>query len=167
MKPWQLQFHCLQTTSTRNLGKCFRNRENWKSSKYHTKLSLGVQLFVLFTSRKVYTSLLKGKVSEELWPMENMGVIWHVDVPTPWLAGMAIAPINLGLVRMCWHQTTQSECTPKSAPFPNVVETLAQLADRCRAVQQIWCQQRILANTSFTNSGPTDYCHFIIWYILL
>ena len=56
--------------------------------------------FALHTPRNVPLLLCK-KVKEELSRMESLGVIFKVDVPTPWCAGMVVIPKQNGTVRIC------------------------------------------------------------------
>ena len=50
----------------------------------------------LFTARHVPLPL-RPKVKDELEKMEAMGVITKVDEPTPWCAGMVVAPKKNGM----------------------------------------------------------------------
>ena len=50
----------------------------------------------LFTARHVPLPL-HPKVKDELEKMEAMGVITKVDEPTPWCAGMVVAPKKNGI----------------------------------------------------------------------
>ena len=50
----------------------------------------------LFTARHVPLPL-RPKVKDKLEKMEAMGVITKVDEPTPWCAGMVVAPKKNGM----------------------------------------------------------------------
>ena len=63
-------------------------------------LKPGATSFALFTPQRVPLPL-REKVSEELKRMETMGVISRVDTPTPWCAGMVVAPKKSGSVWIC------------------------------------------------------------------
>ena len=56
--------------------------------EYQIHLKPGATPFALFTPRRVPLPLMD-KVAAEL---QRMGVISQVDVPTPWCAGMVVAP---------------------------------------------------------------------------
>ena len=64
------------------------------------RLKPGATMFALYTPRRVPLPL-REKVSLELQEMVTMGVISPVDVPTPWCAGMVVAPKKSGAVRIC------------------------------------------------------------------
>ena len=60
--------------------------------------------------------------------METMGVISRVDTPTPWCAGMVIAPKKSGSVRICVDLKLLNQSVLREVhPLPRVDETLAQL----------------------------------------
>ena len=66
---------------------------------FEIKLKPGATPFSLFTPRCVPLPLRE--VAEELERMETMGVMSKVDVPTPWCAGMVVAPKKSGAIRIC------------------------------------------------------------------
>ena len=68
--------------------------------EYNIRLKPDAAPFALFTPRRVPLPL-RERVSEELHRMETMGVISRVDVPSPWCAGMVVAPKKSGAVRIC------------------------------------------------------------------
>jgi len=68
--------------------------------EYEIKLKPDATPFSLFTPCRMPLPL-REKVKEELEQMETMGVISKVDVPTPWCAGMVVAPKKSGAVRIC------------------------------------------------------------------
>ena len=99
-----------------NLGEVFK-----------IQLKPGATPFAIFTPRRVPLPLKK-KVSEELQRMETMGVISRVDTPTPWCAGMVIAPKKSGSVRICVNLKPLNQSVLREVPpLPRVDETLAQL----------------------------------------
>ena len=95
---------------------------------YEIKLKPGATPFALFTARRVPLPLRK-KVAEELQRMEAMGVISRVDVPTPWCAGMVVAPKKSGSVRICVDLKPLNRSVLREVhPLPRVDDTLAQLS---------------------------------------
>ena len=54
----------------------------------------------LFAPRRVPIRLHK-QVQTELDQMEALGVIFKVDIPTPWCAGMVVAQKPNGAIRIC------------------------------------------------------------------
>ena len=60
--------------------------------------------------------------------MEAMGVISKVDIPTPWCAGMVVAPKKSGAVRICIDLKPLNQSVLREVhPLPKVDDTLAQL----------------------------------------
>ena len=94
---------------------------------YEIKLKPGANPFALFTPRRVPLPL-REKVAEELKRMEAMGVISKVDIPTPWCAGMVVAPKKSGAVRICVDLKPLNQSVLREVhPLPKVDDTLAQL----------------------------------------
>ena len=61
--------------------------------------------------------------------MEEMGVISKVDVPTPWCAGMVVAPKKSGAIRICVDLKPLNQSVLREVhPLPKVDETLTQLS---------------------------------------
>ena len=95
--------------------------------EYEIQLEPGAKPFSLFTPRRVPLPL-QGKVKEELDKMETMGVISKVDTPTPWCAGMVVAPKKSGAVRICVDLKPLNKSVLREVhPLPRVDDTLAQL----------------------------------------
>ena len=60
--------------------------------------------------------------------MESMGVIFRVDQPTPWCAGIVVASKKNGDIRICVDLKALNESVLREVcPIPKVDETLAQL----------------------------------------
>ena len=84
--------------------------------------------FATYTPRRVPIPL-RQKVKDELSCMESLGVISKVDTPTPWCAGMVVAPKKDKTVRICVDlKPLNANVLRETHPLPKVDETLAQLA---------------------------------------
>ena len=60
--------------------------------------------------------------------METMEVISRVDVPTPWWAGMVMAPNKSGSIRICVDLKALNQSVLREVhPLPKVEDMLAQL----------------------------------------
>ena len=96
--------------------------------EYEIKLKPDAMPFSLYTPRRVPLPLRK-KVAEELTRMEKMGVISKVDIPTPWCAGMVVAPKKSGDIRLCVDLKPLNQSVLREVhPLPKVDDTLAQLS---------------------------------------
>lgn len=96
--------------------------------EYEIKLKPDAKPHALFTPRRVPLPLRK-KVAEELSRMEALGVISRVDVPTPWCAGMVVAPKKSGGIRLCIDLKPLNQSVLREVhPLPKVDDTLAQLS---------------------------------------
>ena len=78
--------------------------------EYEIRLEPKATPFALFTSRRVPLPL-REKVSDELRKMEEMGVISNIDVPTPWCAGMVVAPKKSGVIRIYVDLKPLDQCS--------------------------------------------------------
>ena len=67
---------------------------------YDIQLQPEAQPYALFTSRNIPLPL-RLKVKQELEQMESLGIISKIDEPTPWCAGMVVAPKKSGAIRIC------------------------------------------------------------------
>ncbi|KAL5503067.1 hypothetical protein EMCRGX_G009958, partial [Ephydatia muelleri] len=95
---------------------------------YDIQLQPEAQPYALFTSRNIPLPL-RLKVKQELERMESLGIISKVDEPTPWCAGMVVAPKKGGAIRICVdYQPLNRYVCREVYPLPKVDETLAQLA---------------------------------------
>ncbi|KAL5510819.1 hypothetical protein EMCRGX_G006423 [Ephydatia muelleri] len=95
---------------------------------YDIQLQPEAQPYALFTSRNIPLPLCL-KVKQELERMESLGIISKVDEPTPWCAGMVVAPKKGGAIRICVdYQPLNRYVCREVYPLPKVDETLAQLA---------------------------------------
>ena len=95
--------------------------------EYEIQLEPGAKPFSLYTPRRVPLPLQQ-TVKEELDKMETMGVISKVDDPTPWCAGMVVAPKKSGAVRICVDLKPLNKSVLREVhPLPRVDDTLAQL----------------------------------------
>ena len=68
--------------------------------EYVIHLKSGAIPYSLITPRHVPPPL-HPKVKEELDRMEAMGVIFKVDVPTPWYTGIVVVPKKEGALQIC------------------------------------------------------------------
>ena len=70
------------------------------SDDFEIQLKPDAKPFALYTPRKVPYPLCS-KVKDELNRMESMGIIFKVELPTPWCAGMVVVPKKDEKVRIC------------------------------------------------------------------
>ena len=109
---------------------------------YDIQFQPEAQPYALFTSWNIPLPLHL-KVKQELERIESLGIISKVDEPTPWCAGMVVAPKKGGAIRICVdYQPLNRYVCREVNPLPKVDETLAQLAGA-----KIFSKLRILANT--------------------
>ena len=95
---------------------------------YDIQFQPEAQPYALFTSRNIPLPLHL-KVKQELERIESLGIISKVDEPTPWCAGMVVAPKKGGAIRICVdYQPLNRYVCREVNPLPKVDETLAQLA---------------------------------------
>ena len=108
-------------------AKVFRGLGNL-GEEYEIQLRPDSTPFALFTPRRVPLQL-REKVAKELERMESTGVISKVDAPTPWCAGMVVAPKKSGAVRICVDlKLLNKSVLRETHPIPKVDDTLAQLS---------------------------------------
>lgn len=96
---------------------------------YKIELETGAVPYALSTPRRVPLPL-REKVKAELERMEDMGVISRVTEPTPWCAGMVVAPKSRpGKIRLCVDLTRLNKWVRRERHIlPAVDHTLAMLA---------------------------------------
>ena len=95
---------------------------------YVIKLKPDANPHPISTPRRVPVPLFF-KVKEELSRMEQVGIIFKVDEPTEWCAGMGVVPKANGKVCICVDLTKLNESILREYhPLPSVDHTLAQLA---------------------------------------
>ena len=95
--------------------------------EYTIKLKPSAVPYALHTARRVPIPLRK-KVEEELFRMQNMGVILPVDDPSPWCPGMVVVPKPSGSVRICVDLTHLNQNVLREYhPLPKVDNILVQL----------------------------------------
>ena len=83
--------------------------------------------YALFTPRNIQIPL-RQKVRQEFERMLLLGVISKVDIPTPWCAGMVVAPKKNGDIRICVDFRPLNSCVLREVhPLPKVGEILALL----------------------------------------
>ena len=70
------------------------------SGEYHVTLKEGAKPYALSVPHRVPIPLLP-QVKQELESMEKTGVIFRVDQPTNWCAGMVVVPKSNGKIRIC------------------------------------------------------------------
>ena len=94
---------------------------------YEIQLKENAKPFSLYTARSIPIPL-RDRVKEELVRMVSIGVISQVDQPTPWCAGIVVAPKRNGDIRICVDLKALNESVLREVyPLPTVDETLAQL----------------------------------------
>ena len=94
---------------------------------YEIQLKENAKPFSLYTARSIPIPL-RDRVKEELVRMVSIGVISQVDQPTPWCAGIVVAPKRNGDIRICIDLKALNESVLREVyPLPTVDETLAQL----------------------------------------
>eukprot|EP00731_Ephydatia_muelleri_P021134 Em0013g861a len=94
---------------------------------FDIRLQPSAKPYALFTPRNIPIPL-RQKVRQELDRMLLLGVISKVDIPTPWCAGMVVAPKKNGDIRICVDfRPLNSSVLREVHPLPKVDETLALL----------------------------------------
>ena len=94
---------------------------------YDIQLQPDAKPYSLFTPRHIPLPL-RPQVKAELDGMEA-GVISQVDIPTPWCAGMVVAPKKNGSIRICVDfKPLNAYIIREVHPLPTVDENLAQLS---------------------------------------
>ncbi|XP_056114034.1 uncharacterized protein K02A2.6-like [Rhinichthys klamathensis goyatoka] len=96
---------------------------------YKIELEPGAVPYALSSPRRVPLPL-RDKVQAELKRMEDMGVVSKVTQPTPWCAGMVVAPkAQPGKIRLCVDLTHLNKWVRRERHIlPAVDHTLAMLA---------------------------------------
>ena len=75
---------------------------------------------------------MRKDVRNELNRMESLGVISHIDEPSPWCAGMVVVPKPSGKVRIYVDMKPLNENVMREFhPLPAVDETLIGSTFRC------------------------------------
>ena len=98
------------------------------AGEYHIRIREGAQPYSLLTPRRVAIPLLTS-VRKELTRMEELGVIFPVNQPTDWCAGMVVVPKANGKVRICVDLTKLNESVCRERHLlPSVEQTLGQIA---------------------------------------
>ncbi|KAL6482216.1 hypothetical protein MHYP_G00102960 [Metynnis hypsauchen] len=117
----QEDFKALYPTEFSGLGKL--------KEPYKIELEPGAVPYALSTPRRVPLPL-RDKVRAELNRMEGMGVISKVTKPTPWCAGLVVAPkAQPGKIRLCVDLTHLNKWVRRERHIlPAVDHTLAMLA---------------------------------------
>ena len=94
---------------------------------YDIQLQPDAKPYSLFTPRHIPLPL-RPQVKAELDRMEA-GVISQVDIPTPWCAGMVVAPKKNGSISICVDfKPLNAYIIREVHPLPTVDENLAQLS---------------------------------------
>ena len=133
---------------------------------YKIKLKPDATPFALFTPRRVALPL-RAKVAEELKRMETMGVISKVDVPTPWCAGMVVAPKRSGAVRICVDLKPLNRSVLREVhPLPKVDDTLAQLAG-AKVFSKLDANSGFCQIPPIPSIMPVDHIHYTNRTVLL
>ena len=94
---------------------------------FDIRLQPSAKPYALFTPRNIPIPL-RQKVRQELDRMLLFRVISKVDIPTPWCAGMVVAPKKNGDILICVDfRPLNSSVLREVHPLPKVDETLALL----------------------------------------
>ena len=126
---------------------------------YSIKLKPGAQPRAIYAPHNVPLPL-RGKVQKELARMQSMGVISHVDQPSPWCTGMAMVPKKNGTVRICIDLKMLNESVlHKIHPLPKVDETLALL---CGAT----CFTKLNTNSRFWQIPLSADSHLLTTFLI-
>lgn len=101
-----------------------RRSRNYRTEEYHIKLREDAKPYSLFVPRNVPIPL-RPKVKQELYHMEQMGVISKGNTPNDWCAGMVVKTDE---VRICVDLKPLNESVLwEPHPMPKVDDTLALL----------------------------------------
>ena len=98
------------------------------SGEYHVTLKEGAKPYTLSVPRRVHIPLLP-QVKQELENMEKTGVIFRVDQPTDWCAGMVVVPKPNGKIRICVDLSRLNDSVKReNFPLPRIDQSLGLLA---------------------------------------
>ena len=98
------------------------------SGEYHVTLKEGAKAYALSVPRRVPIPLLP-QVKQELENMEKTGVIFRVDQPTDWCAGMVVVPKPNGKIRICVDLSRLNDSVKReNFPLPRIDQSLGLLA---------------------------------------
>ena len=98
------------------------------SGEYHVTLKEGAKPYALLVPRRVPIPLLP-QVKQELENMEKTGVIFRVDQPTDWCAGMVVVPKPNGKIRICVDLSHLNDSVKReNFPLPRIDQSLGLLA---------------------------------------
>ena len=128
---------------------------------YEIKLKGEATPYALYAPRNIPIPL-RQKVQQELNRMEKLGVIRKVSEPTPWCAGMVVAPKKSGAIRICVDlKPLNEEVWREIHPIPRVDDTLAQMAGA-----KILSQQWVLADTTVLKVAVINHIRNSLWSLL-
>eukprot|EP00731_Ephydatia_muelleri_P002769 Em0001g2769a len=132
---------------------------------YAIQLKENAKPFSLYTARSIPIPL-RDRVKEELVRMVSIGVISQVDQPTPWCAGIVVAPKRNGDIGICVDLKALNESVLREVyPLPTVDETLAQLTG-ATVFSQAGCQFRLLADSLGRLIPVADNFYNSLWTLL-
>ena len=98
------------------------------SGEYHITLKEGAKPYALSVPRRVPIPLLP-QVKQELENMEKTDVIFRVDQPTDWCAGMVVVPKPNGKIRICVDLSRLNEKVKReNFPLPSIDQSLGLLS---------------------------------------
>ena len=99
------------------------------SGEYHVTLKEGAKPYALSVPSRVPIPLLP-QVKQEFKNMEKTGVIFRVDQPTDWCAGMVVVPKPNGKIRICVDLSRLNDSVKcENFPLPRIDQSLGLLAD--------------------------------------
>ena len=98
------------------------------SGEYYVTLKEGAKPYALSVPRRVPIPLLP-QVKQEFENMEKTGVIFSVDQPTDWCAGMVVVPKPNGKIRICVDLSRLNDSVKReNFPLPRIDQSLGLLA---------------------------------------
>ena len=128
------------------------------SGEYSISLKEGAKPYALTVPRRVPIPLLP-RVKQEIESMEKNGVIFRVDEPTDWCAGMVVVPKQNDKIRVCVDLTKLNESVKReNFPLPNIDQSLGLLAGAKYFT-------KLDAKTNFWQVKLSDDCKLLTTFI--
>ena len=109
----------------------------FKGEEYHISLKQDSSPYALYTSRKIPLPLVSA-VRDELQRMEATRVIFKVQQPTDWCAGLVVVPKSNGRVRLCVDYTKLNGCVRREQLImPDVQNVLSQIENGAKVFSKL------------------------------
>ena len=131
---------------------------------YHIRLKTDAKPFAVFTPRSVPVQLLP-QVKTELDKLQSLGIIKHVDEPTPWCAPIVVVPKENKNIRLCVDLTHLNEAVLREQyTFPAIDHMLARIVDT-KVFSKLDCnsgfhQIPLSPDSMLLTTFTTPYCRF-------